>query len=136
MLLPQFISYNVDLIWRQSWGTLMIFSGKMVFFFFLMEYFQKKLFVRAKLYSALVGDEFMWLVISKWMLHGQISNYFYSHFFSELPAFYIDISFVWCMLQLVFSLLLPCLIFSELGRSLTLEKMMQWYGFYPKSGAF
>ncbi|XP_068668341.1 protein PIN-LIKES 6-like [Aristolochia californica] len=28
---------------------------------------------------------------------------------------------------LVFSLLLPCLIFSELGRAVTLEKMMQWW---------
>jgi predicted permease len=30
---------------------------------------------------------------------------------------------------LVFSLLLPCLIFSQLGQAVTLQKMLQWYLF-------
>ena len=30
-------------------------------------------------------------------------------------------------LQLVFSLLLPCLIFSQLGQAITLQKMLEWY---------
>lgn len=33
------------------------------------------------------------------------------------------------VLQLVFSLLLPCLIFSELGRAITLQKILEWYVF-------
>jgi len=30
-------------------------------------------------------------------------------------------------LQLVFSLLLPCLIFSQLGQAVTMQKMLDWY---------
>lgn len=35
-------------------------------------------------------------------------------------------SFLLFLLQLVFSLLLPCLIFSQLGQAITWEKMLEW----------
>lgn len=34
------------------------------------------------------------------------------------------------ILQLVFTLLLPCLIFSQLGQAVTLTKMLQWFCFF------
>lgn len=35
------------------------------------------------------------------------------------------------MMQLVFSLLLPCLIFSQLGQAVTLQKMIEWWDSVP-----
>jgi hypothetical protein len=37
--------------------------------------------------------------------------------------------FFFCVgtLQLVFSLFLPCLIFTQLGKSVTIEKILEWY---------
>ena len=39
-------------------------------------------------------------------------------------------------MQLVFALLLPCLIFAELGKSITLQKMLEWLDFLPISFLF
>jgi predicted permease len=34
---------------------------------------------------------------------------------------------VWTFLQLVFSLFLPCLIFTQLGKTVSVEKILQWW---------
>lgn len=35
--------------------------------------------------------------------------------------------FVFLLMQLVFTLLLPCFIFSQLGQAITIRKMLEWY---------
>lgn len=117
-------------------GNFIFFSGQTETLFYFWRSSRKSYFVIEKLYS--VSRRWIY-VIGHFKKDASWTNFHlfsFPFFFSELSAFYIDNSFVWCILQLVFSLLLPCLIFSELGRSVTLEKMMQWYGFYPKVEPF
>lgn len=52
--------------------------------------------------------------------------FFSNSLISSSPAYLIG----FCSLQLVFTLLLPCLIFSQLGQAITLQKMMEWSEFF------
>lgn len=59
------------------------------------------------------------------LLNGVIYSDFCQHLATPTPSQTFVYSFLF--IQLVFSLLLPCLIFSQLGQAVTLHKMLQWF---------